>query len=197
MRVIKLPLGYWKNGRMVVPILSTDRLILRPWDSQQDAPGAFAIYGDPQVACWIGDGQALPTVAAVAQRLERDRQRFGERNAMGSWAVVDRRSQEILGNVLLVPLPDAQGQRQGSEMEIGWHFRRSHWGQGYAQEAAQAAIDHGFWGWGLPCIQAVILPSNRRSLNLAQSLGFQFRGITSAYYDRELCLFERRRGDRL
>jgi RimJ/RimL family protein N-acetyltransferase len=56
-------------------------------------------------------------------------------------------------------------------VEIGWRLARSFWGQGYAVEAAQAALDDGFGRLGLDEIVAYTVPANRRSWGLMERLG--------------------------
>lgn len=49
-------------------------------------------------------------------------------------------------------------------VEIGWRFARRYWGQGYASEAARAALDYGFSALGLPEIVAFTSVNNVRSI---------------------------------
>jgi len=81
---------------------------------------------------------------------------------------VVRRAQPngFLGWVLLIPDDGV-----GPEIEIGWRFLRSAWGQGYATEAARPLVTHGFDTVGLERIIAWIHPANRASLRVAEKLG--------------------------
>jgi len=59
--------------------------------------------------------------------------------ALGTrWLVFARDGGEFLGWVGAVPM------RTGNESEVGWRFRRSAWGHGYAAEAARVLIDQLF-----------------------------------------------------
>lgn len=61
------------------------------------------------------------------------------------------------------------------EVEIGWRLREDVWGQGYAFEAASAALR---WAWdNLPAqrVVAITVAANRRSLALMERLGMERR----------------------
>ena len=56
-----------------------------------------------------------------------------------------------------------------AETELGWAILSSHWGRGYATEAARAALD-----WlGPKRVISLIHPENERSQRVAQKLGAQ------------------------
>ena len=61
------------------------------------------------------------------------------------------------------------------EVEIGWRLAHKHWGQGYALEAAQASLDHGFGPLGLSRITSFTVPRNTRSWGLMERLGMERR----------------------
>jgi RimJ/RimL family protein N-acetyltransferase len=56
-------------------------------------------------------------------------------------------------------------------VEIGWRLARSAWGQGYATEAARAALAHGFDTLELPEILAVTTATNLRSQAVMRRIG--------------------------
>jgi RimJ/RimL family protein N-acetyltransferase len=60
--------------------------------------------------------------------------------------------------------------------EVGWAFKRSAWGRGYATEAAIAAIDWAFDALGWTDVIHSISPDNTASQALAQRLGSGNRG---------------------
>ncbi len=169
----------------------TQRLQVRPWQPERDGPGALAIYGDPEVTRWL-DQAADASLAATVARLRRYQARSW--GGLGCWAVVEREPQRLIGNVLLVPLPGVEGTGIG-KIEIGWHFRRDRWGQGFATEAAQALMHHGFHRLKLPQIWAVTLPDNHRSVAVMERLGMTRYGLSRDYYGgRELLLYGRELG---
>ncbi|MCY1236898.1 Acetyltransferase (GNAT) domain protein [compost metagenome] len=58
-------------------------------------------------------------------------------------------------------------------VEIGWRFVRSHWGQGLASEAAQAALAFVFERLLLAEVVAFTVPANLPSQGLMQRLGMR------------------------
>ncbi len=161
--------------------LETTRLLIRDWHPEADAADAIAIYGNSQVTQWIGDKSLDATVDAVQARLERYRDRAAVFPGLGCWAVVQQDTGIIIGNILLMPLPDRVNQPSG-KVEIGWHFSPASWGHGYATEAARAILNHAFTRLRLPAIYAVALPDNERSIKVMHRLYMNDLGLSDDYY---------------
>jgi len=162
-------------------IFETERLIARQW-TLDDAEAAFRLYGDPEVVRFLGGMQPIPTVEKVREYLAKVLDRYAG-TSMGMWPTIERESGDLVGAVLLKPLPEH------TEIEVGWHLARAHWGKGYATESARAAIDYGFDQLGLSTIYAVVIPENTRSVAVARRLGMEELGRSSEYYGLELELF--------
>src|SRR5262245_52474458 len=133
------------------PTLYTPRLQLREW-SIEDADAAYQMYGDSEVMRFLGNGQIVPDVEAqrvwLAERI--DHYRRPALGGLGVWAVVERDTKQVVGTILLKPLPP-----MNLEIEIGWHLVRGVWGKGYASEAARVALRYGFVDLRLDHILAV------------------------------------------
>ena len=56
-------------------------------------------------------------------------------------------------------------------VEVGWRLARAAWGQGYATEAAEAALAVGFGDAGLEQIVSMTTPGNVRSRAVMERLG--------------------------
>jgi [ribosomal protein S5]-alanine N-acetyltransferase len=170
-------------------LFATERLIVRDWRPESDAAQAFEIYGDPEVMHFIGDGSTANSIDAVRDRLQERIESFQKlNNGTGFWAVVEAQTQQILGTILLKQLPDNDG-ISTQDIEIGWHFRRSSWGRGYATEAARGIVAYGFDVLKLHILYAVVKPENVRSICVTQRLGMHPIGRTNKYYNVELLLF--------
>ena len=63
------------------------------------------------------------------------------------------------------------GRAEPGEVEIGWRFNVAHWRQGYALEAARAALDFAFEQLQLEEVVAFTVPANLPSQGLMQRLG--------------------------
>ena len=81
------------------------------------------------------------------------------------WTVEARTDGAVLGFVLIGFEPGDH------EPELGYLFRETAEGRGYAQEAATAARDHALTTLALPGLVSTIDPDNARSIRLATRLG--------------------------
>ena len=172
--------------------LETQRLILRDWIPDEEAEQALSIYGDPVVMRYIGTGATVESVEDMRSRLHKRNALNAElNNGTGFWAISDKPRGEIFGTVILKQLPDATEQLT-QDWEVGWHLKRSAWGNGYATEAAGAVLNYGFKTVQLPVIYAVASPANQASIRVMQRLGMAPLGRTQKYYGRETELFELR-----
>ena len=67
--------------------------------------------------------------------------------------------------------------RDGEQPEIGYWLGVAFWGQGYATEAARAAIDHAFGDLGYDALQAGARVSNPASRRVLEKCAFQWTGV--------------------
>ncbi|WP_223357520.1 GNAT family N-acetyltransferase [Leifsonia sp. ZF2019] len=176
---------------MRIPDLLTDRLLLRRW-RDGDATFAFELYSRWEVQRFLGRTPRvmadLREAEALVRRLRRREDRFR------AYRVVELAATgEPLGTVMLQPLPASGASeplRPSGDTEIGWHFHPAHWGRGYATEAAgsllAAALDD-----GCPRVLAVTYPDNRASQRVCERIGMTSLGVSDAYYNTAMELFER------
>ncbi len=106
---------------------------------------------------------------------------------MGAWAIVETATVQVIGCVLLKPLPD------DTRVEVGWHLLPERWGNGFATEAGAGAVAHGFEHVELEAIYAIVDPGNTRSSDVCRRLGMTLVGITSRYHKMELEFYELKR----
>ncbi len=66
-------------------LLTTPRLSIRPWNTPQEAPEAFAIYGDREVMHFMRPPVPNPEMALAYLQKERDLS-DSLANGMGFWA---------------------------------------------------------------------------------------------------------------
>ena len=148
--------------------VETLRLWLRPWIDADVAP--FAAMGrDPRVMAHF---PALLNESQSRAYAIRFMDHIGE-HGFGLWAIERKSDRKFLG---ICGLGRVQFQCPvEGEMEIAWRLAHAHWGQGYAREAAQACLDHGFGALRLPRIVSFTAPRNTRSWGLMERLGLERR----------------------
>jgi RimJ/RimL family protein N-acetyltransferase len=92
-----------------------------------------------------------------------------EANGYGLWALEARASGEFVGFTGLAPATfDAHFT---PAVEVGWRLARSAWSNGYATEAAQAALAFGFGEAGLAEIVSFTTVANTRSRAVMERIG--------------------------
>ncbi|MFJ5099950.1 GNAT family N-acetyltransferase [Streptomyces sp. NPDC088554] len=146
--------------------IQTPRLLLRRWHDDDLVPMA-EINADDQVMRWIGDGSVLDP-DQTAEKIEQWEDEWDE-EGFGLFAVELLASGELIGFAgLSVPeyLPEVM-----PAVEIGWRLGQPFWGQGYASEAAHAALEFALQDRGLDRVVAISRPGNDASENVMRKLG--------------------------
>ena len=149
--------------------IETEHLILRDW-REDDWPRFFAGTNTPAVMRWLGGLLDDDGMAATRARVTS----CAAANGFCFWAVERRSDGEILGFCGL-KRADAPGSSVTGAMEIGWRLREDAWGQGYAKEAASAALDAAFSRFGAGEVIALTVPGNAPSWGLMKRLGMRRR----------------------
>jgi hypothetical protein len=147
--------------------LITGRLTLRHFHGA-DAEPMHRVFGDAEVMRF-GDG--IQTIDWVRDWLCTCLERYYPTRGFGPYAVVEKRSQAVIGYCCLFAFPDLDGQ---PEVEIGYRLARSAWGQGYASEAAGAVRDYALGTLGIQRLVAMIDPSNVASIRVAEKIGMHY-----------------------
>ncbi|MEL7499582.1 MAG: GNAT family N-acetyltransferase [Planctomycetota bacterium] len=173
--------------------MRTDRLIFTSWEAVS-ANELFEIYGDPEVTRLLGDGAFDASIDESENRRVGYAQQMHNLTAtqtgqgFGIWPVRLASNNQLVGTMMLKPLPDGDGLLT-NDIEVGWHLRRSSWGQGLATEAGQLLIQRAF-DHGIETVYAVMYKENTASQKVARRLGMTHVGSTAAYYGTRVELFK-------
>jgi len=110
---------------------------------------------------------------------------------IGIWCVIDRATHEKLGHAVLLPLPIEETDTDwdlvtgddvpDAEIEVGYLFKPSAWGKGYATEACKRLLKFGFEDAPLQEIVAVTHPDNTASQHVLRKAGMDDEGMRRAY----------------
>jgi RimJ/RimL family protein N-acetyltransferase len=176
---------WYPRNSMTAQSLTTERLLLRRWREQDVEPFA-AICADPEVMRYIGSGavrsyeQTQASVAAFEQEWDQ--------KGYGLFAVELRESGQLIGFTGLSEptfLPEIL-----PAVEIGWRLARSSWGNGYATEAARAALRFGLTTLRLPELVSIYVVGNEASARVIRKLGMRFdRDTIHPGCDRRIRVF--------
>ena len=147
---------------------TTARLVLRTWD-EGDVEAFYTVMNNEAVMRYLGGVQSREEWQGVADRVRAYQGELGHT----FWIVEDRASGELLGWCGLKHINYPGAPNQG-DMEIGWRFRTSAWGQGIAREAATASLDMAFGRFGAAFVVAVTFDINRASWTLMERLGMRY-----------------------
>jgi RimJ/RimL family protein N-acetyltransferase len=150
-------------------IAETERLILRTWQPADRADYSKHL-NTPAVTANVGGLQTDAEMAAAFERIDGYQRDTGHT----FWAVERKADGAFLGFCGL-KIANVPGTPIDGEIEIGWRLREDAWGQGYAKEAAQAALG---WAWAnldRDRIVSFTIPANRASWGLMERLGMTRR----------------------
>lgn len=149
-------------------VYETSRLQLKTWELT-DFDDFAIIARDPRVMQFIADGKPWPDsrigwFMGIQKALQ---------DSLGycNWKLVHRASDELIGFCGLAPFPPA------GASEIGWWIKPSHWGHGYAFEAAKHVMDDASADHHLQRLVARAYSANTRSTKLMERLGMRYDSI--------------------
>lgn len=144
--------------------IATARLVMRRWRDSDRKPFA-AMNADPAVRRYFPD---LLDRAASDSSIDRMEALF-DRQGFGLWALEVAGTGEFIGFTGLNPMPP--GVPGAGGMEVGWRLAAAAWHQGYATEAATAAVGVAFDGAGLAEIWSMTAVVNEPSQAVMRRIG--------------------------
>ena len=154
---------------MHLPILFTDRLVLRPPEIHHFEPSA-TMWASENVTRHIG-GQPRSRQEAWFT-LCRNRGMW-ELLGYGSWAIEDRETGEFVGEGGFADFERGMNPNLSNWPEAGWVFIEKAWGKGYASEAVSAM--HEWLDQNKPGQSVCIIdPGNAGSIRVAEKCGYKF-----------------------
>lgn len=144
--------------------LRTDRLVLREWRPEDREPFA-ALNASPTVMRYFPSTMTREASDAFADRIEAHFAQHG----YGLWAV------DVAGAFAgFTGLSWTEGLPFSPALEIGWRFAEPFWGQGYATEAATAALTFGLERE--PSVVSLTAVTNAPSWRVMQRIGMRQDG---------------------
>ena len=148
-------------------IFETNRLVLRQF-TETDAALLLSLNSDPEVLKYLHE-PLLENKEHALEIIQTIILPQYEKN-LGRWAVHTKENNEFIGWCGLKFRPEL------NKTDLGYRFKKSFWGKGYATEAASHTLDHGFKKLDLEKITAVAHIENLASINVLQKIGMKFIG---------------------
>lgn len=147
--------------------LETERFALRSW-REGDLDAFQVICSDPVVMATLGDPLSREETLAAISRQEAMQAAHGH----CFWALERRDDTRLIGWCGVIR--GRTGPVEG-KAEIGWRLASDCWGQGYASEAARAALAWAFANLPDEAVYAITSLGNRRSRAVMERLGMVHR----------------------
>jgi RimJ/RimL family protein N-acetyltransferase len=148
-------------------VVETERLILRWWQASDHVP-FVNLNADPRVMEFFPATLSPAETEAMISKIEERMRQQG----FGLWAAEVKRTKDFIGFIgLSVPgytLPFSPC------VEIGWRLAFDYWGNGYAQEGANAAIGFGFEKLHIKEIVSFTTAGNLRSRRVMERIGMTY-----------------------
>ncbi|MFC0225156.1 GNAT family N-acetyltransferase [Serratia aquatilis] len=156
---------------MAIIVRETPRLLMRSWQDS-DLPAFAAINADPNVMKYFPAPLSRAESDTMAERIRALMQQQG----WGFWAVEVKGGSPFIG---FVGLASAGDDLPCSPcVEIGWRLAAEHWGQGYASEAANCALELAFNTLQLTEVVSFTAENNHPSRRVMARIGMTFSGET-------------------
>lgn len=165
-------------------LAETDRLTLREF-SERDLDELAAMVADEDQMRFYPRTKASDEASAW---ISRNLALYDERG-FGFWFIACRSTSAFLGYCGIRPLA-LDG---SSEIEIGWHTKKTRWNEGIATEAAMAARDLAFRRFHLTRLVAVIHPEHFASRRVAEKIGMHSERTTIVDHDYPAVVYAMRR----
>lgn len=149
------------------PILETERMKLRPL-TKDDFYLMRLLDEDPKVVQYLGHGHTRTEeeTRGNIHKILNDYEKYG----LSIYIAEDKKTKEFLGRTGLIPYTIDEH----FYWEVGYSFRPSAWGKGYATEAAKFLVDYGFKNLHVPFLISLIHPENKKSIHVAEKAGMTF-----------------------
>lgn len=147
--------------------LQTPRLVLLPL-GVDDLADLHAHWTHPDVRRYLWDGESI-SPDQVRDVIRSSDQLF-EEHGVGLWAVCPLDSAPLIGCAGFWYF------HEPPELELLLSLSRARWGQGLAQECAEALLQCAFTRLHWPVVQGSADAPNQRSLRLMHRLGMQWSG---------------------
>ncbi|MFT4926453.1 MAG: RimJ/RimL family protein N-acetyltransferase [Phenylobacterium sp.] len=134
----------------------------------------FDLDQDPEVMRYINGGTPSTMTSLREVMIPRMQSYSNENKGWGLWKVTVKQDQQFIGWVLVRPMDFFSDTPAWQDIELGWRFKQSSWGKGYATEAASAIKDALIAKGDIEYLSAIVIEGNAASINIMEKLGMSY-----------------------
>ena len=149
-------------------MLTTQRLLLRPWQSTDRAPFA-RMNADAQVRRYF---PGMLTRAASDASVDRFEAHYLE-HGITFLAAELLQTGAFIGFIGMI-YPDKEVPLPAGSLEAGWRLAPAYWGRGLATEGAAACISYAFGELTVPAVGAITTVTNQPSRRVMEKVGMTY-----------------------
>ena len=164
-------------------VAETSRLLLREWSDADVGP--LAQIGTAEVVGYLGGTPWTATTARDSIALWRQ---IDSRLGVTTWAVCERASGDLIGTCGFAGT-NVPWLRFDFVIEIGWTLGSRWWGQGFATEAAVAALDVGLGRYPRERFLSKCHIANKASERVMRRIGMHRVGIVQGTFSAPTLLY--------
>jgi RimJ/RimL family protein N-acetyltransferase len=156
----------------MMKVTNTARLTLRLMNAQ-DEELLFELDQDPAVMQHLTGGKPTSREDISNVFIPRMLSYRNPTKGWGLWQVNISESQQFIGWILVRPMAFFSEDPEWQNLELGWRFKQSSWGKGYAFEAANAVKNALTEKSDITHLSATALLANNSSITLMEKLGMR------------------------
>jgi len=142
--------------------------------TEDDVELLYQLDQDPEVMRYINGGKASSMTEIVDVFIPRVKAFSNPTFGWGLWKVTVKADQSFIGWILIRPMEFFTSNPELNNLEIGWRFLQSSWGQGFATEAALAVKSVVEQDSSVMKISAIADEENNASIIVMKKIGLTY-----------------------
>lgn len=157
----------------MVKVNNSQRLSFKLMD-KKDANLLYELDQDPDVMRYINGGKISSMEEVLNVYIPRMESYTNIDKGWGLWKVRELESDSFIGWVLVRPMKFFDDNVELDNLELGWRFKQSSWGKGYATESASAIKEALITEGSITTLSALAFAENLASIKIMKKLGMKY-----------------------